>query len=414
MDPTSKSDGPDTQSAGRSHSFPLLAAASTLRKEAKKWYLSQPGRRAETWTELQAVMRKTSASKIPFTVLMQRVEARKCNATQESFRSYAIDKLSLLHNMNLPTEDVLNLLIGGITFHSLRVAAAALKTKTVEEFIEEMRHITATADVTRRITGATDRNVKNQEHCKKCGRRGHVSKDCRSIDRSKAKGENKKDVKLTDITCYQCRKTAHYKSECLQLQTKLGVKTEAASQAKVSAVEVGESSHEEDEESKGEAVQPVAAVQEREKQLTTCNNPINVTLISNVKCNISALIDTDSPVSFVREDIFRKFVSRDRATIISSKRKFTALNNLPIDTCGVVKTRIEFEQWPGQLFNIELQIFKGKEFTNAIIIGRDFLRKEKITIVYKPHLAESEEQLQLLSKFNVCEVSKSLASKVDD
>jgi hypothetical protein len=73
---------------------------------------------------------------------MQKIEARRWNSAKESFNQYASEKLTLIHCLNLPEDDVINLLIGGITQTSLRATALALSTSSVEQFLDAMRRIT--------------------------------------------------------------------------------------------------------------------------------------------------------------------------------------------------------------------------------------------------------------------------------
>lgn len=58
--------------------------------------------------------------KVPFFMVMQRIEARKWNYPRESFDQYATDKLALMYNLNLPKPDEINMLIGGIMKSSLK------------------------------------------------------------------------------------------------------------------------------------------------------------------------------------------------------------------------------------------------------------------------------------------------------
>lgn len=195
---------------------------------------------------------------------------------------------------------------------------------------------------------------------------------------------------------------------------KASAKPEARTAAEVSAVTAAAPISGDDTEPAEDAPQPVALIRDLERRLPLSKNFIKITAEFNgTNCNLSALINTDSPISFVREDIFQVFVSRDKKMVYESSRKFMALNNLPITICGVINTKINFEKWPNHSFDIELQILKGNDFINAFIIGRNFLQKEKVTVVYK-HEAEREELTQLFTEFNVCKVSTSLEVEIND
>lgn len=373
-----------------SEDITLLAASSKLIKEAKKWYNFQSGASLESWSELRAALRRTFEQKVPFYIQIQKVENRKWIYMKETFQHYAIEKLSLMHSLNLPTKDVINLLIGGITSASLRATASTLTTNSVEEFLEKMRQLTAAAgDMQRKATSGGSKGNKSSDFtCKTCGKKGHATKDCRGKDYT--------------LTCFFCKAEGHRRTECPKLQRKDVAKKEAQPTSEVSAVKATE-----------DASQVVASVRELEKKLTISNTFIKIVKLNNKECNILVLIDTGSPVSFIREDIFQEFFTLKDDFSNSAIRKFTALNNLPIQTCGSVRTQICFEQCPNSSFNVELQILKGRNCSNTVIIGRDFLINEEITVVYKPFKSLSD-QIQLLPNFDICEVTDKLENKIND
>lgn len=100
---------------GASDGVTLLAASSNLAKNAKRWYEIQSGAVLETWANLRQEIIKIFDRKIPFYKAAQKVEARKWNWLKESFDQYAIDKMTLMYRMDLPTQDMIDMIIGGIT-----------------------------------------------------------------------------------------------------------------------------------------------------------------------------------------------------------------------------------------------------------------------------------------------------------
>jgi len=65
--------------------------------------------------------------RVPFYKAMARIEARNWNSHKETFDDYAIDKLALMQQLDLPVPDVINLLVGGISPDASRNGASALK-----------------------------------------------------------------------------------------------------------------------------------------------------------------------------------------------------------------------------------------------------------------------------------------------
>lgn len=124
---------------------------------------------------------------------MQRIEARKWNPSKESFDQYAIDKLVLIHRLDIPTADTINLIIGGITQHSLRATALALTTQSVDQFLEVMRRITF---------GISDQEKKTSHPHK-----GAHTKDGHKVSDGKSTGQ--RDGKPAESTCNYCKKKGH-------------------------------------------------------------------------------------------------------------------------------------------------------------------------------------------------------------
>jgi len=121
----------------------LLAASGKLVKLAKQWYEMQNGAVLESWAALKRALTQMFDRRVSFTASMQKIEARKWNPSKEPFDQYSIDKLALIHRLNLPTADTINLIIGGIPQHSLRATALTLPTTSLDQFLEAMRRITA-------------------------------------------------------------------------------------------------------------------------------------------------------------------------------------------------------------------------------------------------------------------------------
>jgi hypothetical protein len=120
--------------------------------------------------------------KILFTVAMQKIEASRLNSSKESFDKYAIDKLALIHRLNLPKANVINLLIGGISQTVLCTTALTLSMSSVDQFLEDMRKIThGIGDLDKKMA-STSKNKFKDVTCRGCGKRGHIQRDCKGAD----------------------------------------------------------------------------------------------------------------------------------------------------------------------------------------------------------------------------------------
>lgn len=182
---------------GASDSAILLAVSSRLTKNAKKWYDVQQGDVIESWIALRNALIKIFDRKIPFYKAMQKVEARRWNLAKESFVQYAIDKLALMHRLNLPEKETINLLIGGITHHSVRITALSMRAESIEEFLDHMRQITEGLSDLERKSPSASKHKSKDDCCRNCGKKGHTHQECRS-----------------QLTCFQCKGKGHRQYEC--------------------------------------------------------------------------------------------------------------------------------------------------------------------------------------------------------
>jgi len=94
---------------------------------------------------------------------MQKVESRKWIFSRESFSDYAMDKLAPL---KLPDEDSIQLLINGISSVAIKATVASLKINSLDEFLRDMQHITATCnDVVRKSPTTFKKNKSKDQNC---------------------------------------------------------------------------------------------------------------------------------------------------------------------------------------------------------------------------------------------------------
>lgn len=80
----------------------FLAASSKLTKTARRWFDLSTGQMIESWESFKQAIVKRFDRKILFHVAIQRIETRKWNYTKETFLEYSMDKLVLMHSLNLP------------------------------------------------------------------------------------------------------------------------------------------------------------------------------------------------------------------------------------------------------------------------------------------------------------------------
>ncbi|KMQ89167.1 hypothetical protein RF55_11226 [Lasius niger] len=303
----------------------LLAASGKLTKLAKQWYEMQNGNVLESWADLKRALVQMFDRRISFTAAMQKIETRKWSPAKETFDQYSIEKLALIHRLNLPTADTISLLIGGIPQHSLRATALTLPTHSLDQFLEAMRRITfGMGDFEKKSAPQQPKNGRSKDN----GYRG-----------SDGKQQGQRDGKATEGVCNYCKKKGYWKADCQLLKKK--EKTTATATSSPSTSKATTSSN-----------PTAAAVAEIDSDKFHITGPlIKIDSINNISCNLNALMDTGSPVSFIGLDNFNKMFD------------FSDLD---------------------------------------VLIGRDFLEDHDLTLIFRPAKSDAKSFTQLLLETDVC------------
>ncbi|KAK2574692.1 hypothetical protein KPH14_012996 [Odynerus spinipes] len=338
----------------------LLAASSRLTKAARRWFDLGTGSMIESWSGFRESILKRFTRKVLYHVAIQRVEARMWNHAKESFLEYAMDKLALIHHLNLPEDSIIHLLTGGLGNMSLRAIATSLKVNSVDEFLDAMHQITS---VTYEGNKASSSNSKEQKPktptCDTCGKMGHHQRQCRKNLQS----------------CVYCKASGHQRENC----PKLKAKERASPSAPQNRPTVATVSNDQDDQEK----QTVAFVQpEVGITLLTDYSPFKIIKLNNNECSLIALLDTGSPISFVRLDVYEKFLKGREINLSPPRLSYKALNNKPIDILGSVTTSVCLQQLRDLTLPICLHVLKDNAIATHLILGRDFLEDQKITLKY--------------------------------
>lgn len=354
---------------GASDGATLLAASSKLSGPARRWYDVQGDEVLESWTGLRTEMLKIYDRKIPFHKIMQKIEARKWLTGKETFDEYVIDKLLLLHRVDLTVADKIYLLISGITQSSLRATALSISAKSIEEFLEKMRNITqGIGDYEKKSSPTTPR--KNKESaCKNCGKKGHEHKACKN-----------------ELTCFYCKEKGHRKFDCPLLKAKdkkTAPKAPASAAASVTPVDLQS--------------EEVATVEDSHKRLVVDDPFVEVCQLNGEPVKLIALIDTGSPVSFIKNGVFDKHIKANCNQLRKSDKKLRNLSNQALNILGVIRANIVLRRMENLNFSVEFHILKSNSFQGDFIIGRDFLGKEKLTFVYEPSAQGEQDKVNLFT-----------------
>ncbi|KYN08832.1 hypothetical protein ALC57_19068 [Trachymyrmex cornetzi] len=238
----------------------------------------EEGPSSQSWASFKEAITKRFKRRIPFHIAMQKVEARKWNFDKESFQEYATHKLKLLHSLRLPEQDRVQILINGINSASLRATATALKAVSINDFLESMYEISSCF--------------------------GTYSKKTSPLSKRKEKTKtsppspSKKDRSTTekDEFCIYCKAKGHSRTNCFKLRKKEGMQPATPTPTSVAAAEEAETAA-------SEKSTIIAGVENASQALKIDDIAPKVKVINDVHCELSALLDTGSPASFILPSI---------------------------------------------------------------------------------------------------------------
>lgn len=135
---------------------------------------------------------------------------------------------------------------------------------------------------------------KNKENgCRNCGKKGHHHKDCRG-----------------DIICFICKKRGHRTFECPTKEPQRNFGATVRPTREMAAASVC------DQPGPSDAV---AAVQDS-SMLKVSNPYVEVSVLGGRLCKLTSLIDTGSPVSFVKYRAIANLVSKDKIKLEPANR----------------------------------------------------------------------------------------------
>jgi len=371
---------------GVSDSVKLLCATGKLQGHARDWFDFSPF--TGEWLVFKNAITKHFKKRIPFYIVMQKVEARRWNYNKESFLDYATAKLKLIHPLNCSARDQIQLIIGDISSLSIRSAAASIDTDDVDIFLDRMCNITnACGNLPKKTSPIPTRRDKDKAK--------------ENLGPSQKRSSSPKNYVAKDVTCNYCKSKSHVKTECLKLKKKEQLASVPSTSASV-PVAVTE-----------EVVQPIQAsavdsstvgcIQD-DLRLKISHSVIEINSLNGNSCNLFALVDTGSPVSFLKESIFKIFCGQKTSPKVSESCKFRALNNTPIEVNGIQEMSIGLSDLPNVSFKANFRIVNCDGWSSHAVLGCDFLSQNNLSLIFSPTKAEICEKVRLFSEIASTEI----------
>ncbi|XP_067204114.1 uncharacterized protein [Linepithema humile] len=306
---------------GISDNITLLACTSKLQKYARDWFDLETNLAGITWNTFKEAIVRRFKRRVPFHVAMQKVDARKWIYPKESFQEYANQKLKMMHHLQLPVRDRIQLLINGIGNMSLRGIAAMRKSESIEEFLEDMDHLVSSCGApSKRNSPPPIRKEKTKDST-------DLTKKTTSLLAKSSK----------DLVCNYCKVKGHIKSDCYKLKRKeQSSLTSSASAAPVAAAE----------ESKEDLPTVACLDKNSTRRFEKSNSTVEICSLNNITCNLLALLDTGSPASFVRLSTYKKFIDNNAHFDKPVVNQFKALNDTKISVIGSKTVTLKLSALP--------------------------------------------------------------------
>ena len=366
-----------------SHEVTLLAATGKLNKVARQWFDLSTGTVNHSWPMFKTAISNRFKTSRFFHVIIQKVEARKWLFHKESFRSYAMDKLALMQGLKLSDRDTIHYLINGIASRSLRSTAVALRSRSIDEFLLDMHEVTLSYNDSHRKSSV---NI-------------HESNNSRISNTTNK--ENQSPNTNKELFCNYCRIKGHIRDNCFKLKKKESSKSPVSTPSPpVAAVEADNNG----------VPSTVGCVQSKHnKKVISDFAVIKIVNLNAIDCVLSALIDTGSPISLIKDSVFKIFFNSN-VSLKNSSQVYKSINNHPLEIKGIIESTIILEDLPDLSADINLHVIKDLSVSVDIVIGRDFLAKHEIDISIRSR--DNCSRIELFSEVASTEILEKSPSKI--
>lgn len=296
--------------------------STRLKGRALRWFHSKADIMSVPIDELLTEMGTIFKDRASRLMLKQKFEGRKWSSS-ETFQEYFHEKVILANKVSIHEDELMEYLIEGIPDQTIRSQAKMHCFRDKEHLLEAFRTVT----LTRKAPALnTEPSTSKQFRCYNCNALGHMANSCKKPKRPMG-------------ACHVCAEMGHYAAVCPKRK---------------------EVHHVGDEGDSDENVR---------KLLYTF-------IESNFICKFSlgSLIDTGSPISFVREQFVPHILIKKQ----NVKHNFFGINKSPLNVIGVVQSCILFEE---EEIKVELFVVKNETTKFPVILGRDFIKKANLRLM---------------------------------
>lgn len=109
---------------------------------------------------------------------------------------------------------------------------------------------------------------------------------------------------------------------------------------------------------------------------------IRVDSVGDRRCDLTAIVDMGSPVSFVKYSVYLKMIKPLGYFLVASKRKFVNIKCLPLDVVGMVTVDLTSRLLKNKQMSVKLYVIRDQAIASDFILGQEFILQEKLTVIY--------------------------------
>lgn len=308
---------------------------SRLTGKALKWYHSRVDCVELSSEDLLREVKRMYGQRLDPLALRRELEARKWNAG-EIFADYLHDKVTLANRIPVADNELIDYVIEGIPSQELRTQARVQQYETIDAMLTAFASVSSPKEAFRRQPAEKNKSRGKEQRasreadvrrCYNCNEGGHLAASCPKSKREKG-------------SCFKCGKFGHRANQC------------------DSPTDVNYMEHERlgDDDFR----------QTVDLQISNGNN--------NFKKSFYALIDSGSPICFVKEC----YIPRNYVITEESCDRFCGLNESKLEIIGHVEAELMFKN---RKYNIMLRVVPDRTMQSPIVLGRDFIKMAKFLLI---------------------------------
>lgn len=344
-----------------SSSVKLTAATTKLSGNTRRWFDLSTGESTRSWTAFREAVSSRFRMRIPHSVLVRKLEARKWIYSSESFQDYATDKMALTQRLNYSDFDTIHSLIEGITHISIQAAAFAIDTQSLDVFLERMQRMTSSCASQLKKFSTSVKTNKFKDSSFKSNKSEDIKESSGSFSPQKK-----------EVFCAYCRNKGHIKSDCFKLKKK---DPSTKGQSLSSTVAAVENSVMETEDNLSSSV---ASVMQDHQIIVRDTQVLDVDELNGSPCKIFASVDSGSPISFIRRSVFDKFFDLSITPLKSSSNLYRAIDQSIIKSPGFVSSSLKLNVLPNTLLSCDFHVLNHESLSTHILLGRDCMKVNKL------------------------------------